>query len=215
MRTGRPSELLLSSNPGTVVEMAILPAHIYPRFLRSLLSWYISFSGDYLVRDTPPFFKGLVVAEIFFQLPLIIVNAYAFYQGKRWARTTGLIYGVHTTTTMVPILADLLCSRVASKSTLMAFYVPYLMIPLALTFHVLTPYSDLRPLHGKLAYDVERSVFELGPCEPMCEHPKAEMYFTGWTDIDLLYVETTHHYFQSNDNDNHASLNSMLMEENL
>ncbi|MCO5563327.1 hypothetical protein L7F22_016968 [Adiantum nelumboides] len=87
----------------------VLPAHIYPLPLRSLLSWYISYSGDYFVRDAPPFFKGLVVAELFFQLPLIIVNAYGFCYGRRWARTTGLIYGVHTATTLVCFNFVLFC----------------------------------------------------------------------------------------------------------
>ncbi|MCO5586463.1 hypothetical protein L7F22_040403 [Adiantum nelumboides] len=141
----------------------LIPARFYPSVLRNLLSWYISFSGDYLVRDTPPFFKGLVYAEIFLQLPLVIANAYAFYHGMlfpssswsesliiqvlfenvgcflctRWAKTTGLIYGVHTATTMIPILTDVLSSNVSTKATLMGIYIPYLMIPLALTFHVL------------------------------------------------------------------------------
>eukprot|EP00250_Pteridium_aquilinum_P005308 c15423_g1_i1 orf=156-644(-) len=127
----------------------LLPAGLYPLPLRNLLTWYISFSGDYLVRDTPPFFKGLVFAEIFFQLPLVIVNAFGFYHGTRWAKTTGLVYGVHTATTMIPILADLLSSDVASKTTLMAVYIPYLMIPLALTVHVLTSEPALKPRSKK------------------------------------------------------------------
>lgn len=127
----------------------LFPARFYPQALQSLLKWYVGFSGDYLVRDRPPFFKGLVFAEVFFQLPLVIANAYAFYHGTRWARMTGLIYGVHTATTMIPILVDLFYSNVASKATLLMIYIPYFLIPLALTFHVLTSQPDKRAHHPK------------------------------------------------------------------
>ncbi|KAH7301306.1 hypothetical protein KP509_23G019500 [Ceratopteris richardii] len=132
-----------------VDSQAILPASLYPLPLRSIFSWHISFSGDYLMRDMPPYFKGLVFAEVFLQIPLFFANAYGFYHEKRWARTTGLIYGVTAATSLVPILTDFLYSNVATKNLLMAIYVPFLVIPLALVFHVIISYSETQPRNLK------------------------------------------------------------------
>jgi hypothetical protein len=61
----------------------------------------VHLSGDYLVRDRPPFFRGLVLAELVFQLPLLVVNSYAFIAGKGWGRITGILFGAQLFTTMV------------------------------------------------------------------------------------------------------------------
>lgn len=59
----------------------ILPATFFPKQLRDLTQSYVKFSGDYLVGEKPAFLKGLVVAELLFQLPLMIANSYAFIAG--------------------------------------------------------------------------------------------------------------------------------------
>ncbi|EFJ29615.1 hypothetical protein SELMODRAFT_91736 [Selaginella moellendorffii] len=119
---------------------AVLPMSCFPAAIQALVRWHIRTSGDYLMRDKPPFFLGLVFCEIFVQLPLYIANAIAFYYGKPWGRTTGIIYGVHTATTMIPILFDILCSQVPTKFQLFSIYVPYLIIPLIVLVRLM-PYT--------------------------------------------------------------------------
>ena len=84
----RPVDLFLVSfllmNIPVVVlieSQVILPATFVPKQLSDLTQWYVKASGDYLVGEKPAFLKGLVVAEILFQLPLMIVNSYAFIAG--------------------------------------------------------------------------------------------------------------------------------------
>ena len=59
----------------------ILPPGVVPKQLSDATQWYVNASGDYLVGEKPAFLKGLVVAEVLFQLPLMIANAYAFTAG--------------------------------------------------------------------------------------------------------------------------------------
>lgn len=64
-----------------VESQAVFPSVFFPQSLLDAVQWYVHLSGDYLVRDKPPFFRGLVLAELVFQLPLLVVNSYAFIAG--------------------------------------------------------------------------------------------------------------------------------------
>lgn len=70
-----PVVVLFESQP-------LLPATLVPKQVRELTQSYVKFSGDYLVATQPPFFKGLVYMEVLLQLPLLILNCYAFIAGK-------------------------------------------------------------------------------------------------------------------------------------
>ncbi|KAL3695248.1 hypothetical protein R1sor_009324 [Riccia sorocarpa] len=119
----------------------IISRHWFPASARALVEWHIKNSGDFLMADPPLYFKSFVWAEYLIQLPLHIANAYAFLCGKKWGRMTGIIYGVHVATTMIPILADILTTDNPSRSTLLGIYVPYLLIPILIVARLL-PYSD-------------------------------------------------------------------------
>ncbi|XP_024391245.1 uncharacterized protein [Physcomitrium patens] len=122
---------LLSNVPVVVLfeSQMLLPASLVFKPLRDMTQAYVEFAGDYLVQTAPAFLKGLVVAECLFQLPLSIVNAYAFMAGKDWGRITGIIYASHVATTMFPILADILAHNIPTKNLLLSIYLPYLIIP--------------------------------------------------------------------------------------
>ena len=88
------------------------------------------------MKDTPPWFLGLAVNEVFLQLPFFFVGAYAFILGKAWIRMPALIYGVSTATTLVPIFAEFLSQPGPHQKTLIAFYLPYLILPAAIAIQM-------------------------------------------------------------------------------
>ena len=53
------------------------------------------------VSARPPWFLSLMYVEVFAQLPLFIVGAYAFAARKEWIRTPALVYSISTVATMV------------------------------------------------------------------------------------------------------------------
>lgn len=76
---------------------------LYPAQLVELKSWYAEQYGDYLMKEKPGFFLGLVWVEILLLWPLSIANVYGILSGKRWAATTSLMTGVSAGTSMVLI----------------------------------------------------------------------------------------------------------------
>jgi hypothetical protein len=77
-----------------VESQAVFPSVFFPQSLLDAVQWYVHLSGDYLVRDKPPFFRGLVLAELVFQLPLLVVNSYAFIAGASTYQSITLSPGV-------------------------------------------------------------------------------------------------------------------------
>lgn len=130
----------------------ILPATFFPKPLRDLTLQYVEFAGDYLVGEQPAFLKGLVVAELLFQLPLLIANSYAFIAGKDWGRITGVIFSTHVATTMFPIFADILASNTPTQNLLIGIYAPYLIVPLIMLARLATqqhPFTEVVPRISK------------------------------------------------------------------
>jgi len=87
------------------------------------------------------FFSCFVVCELLFQLPFFVVATYALLttkiSGSGWFRSACMIYGAHTSTTLVPILASIVTgaeTTLNQKAVLCSFYLPYLIFPLWLTF---------------------------------------------------------------------------------
>lgn len=60
----------------------LFPSQRYPKVLRDVVDWHVRTTGDFLVRDKPPYFRALLLAEIFFQAPLCLLTAYAFIYGN-------------------------------------------------------------------------------------------------------------------------------------
>eukprot|EP01018_Ginkgo_biloba_P009847 Gb_12131 [translate_table: standard] len=122
----------------------LLPPQVFPKLLRDLLDSIIREYGDYLLRDKPPFFVGIVLVEILVQWPLAIANIYGIIAGKRWVRSTSLIFGVCTATAMAPVLADIYAGGEASKQ-LIPLYVPFFIFPLMAIGRGLMPVSSPKP----------------------------------------------------------------------
>lgn len=66
-------------------------------------------------------------------------GAYAFAAGKRWIQKPAIVYGISTATTLLPILGELLLSPAKdfNRPVLVAFYLPYLVLPLVLAARML------------------------------------------------------------------------------
>ena len=86
-----------------------------------------------------------------------MAGAYAFAAGKRWIRQPAIVYGVSTVTTLLPILGELVLSPATAgvrRVELILFYLPYLLVPLALAVRMLVvedpfPQKPRRPVGRK------------------------------------------------------------------
>jgi len=118
-----------------------------PRSLFKLKSWYALTFKDKLL--TPPydlFLQSFVTCELFFQLPFFIYAVYILLLNKEeninqnLFKNCCLVYGSHTVTTLIPILASILFekedSNLDEKAILLGFYLPYLVFPLWLVIIV-------------------------------------------------------------------------------
>lgn len=117
-----------------VDSQSVFPAEWYPQWAKDALQWHIKTNNDHLVRDNPPWFLSLVACECFVQFPFFFVATYAFIAKANWIRIPALIYGVHVSTTMVPILAEILYGSHSGPHSLAlaGIYAPYLIVPLLL-----------------------------------------------------------------------------------
>lgn len=119
----------------------------YPKVLRDLVAWYCHLFGDVLMEyPSPGWFRAIVAGEVFLQLPFFGVAAKMIWKTPSgslypsWFRTASLVYGAHTCTTMIPILATFWgaadeSAKVMTTSQVVAttaIYLPYLVFPFAL-----------------------------------------------------------------------------------
>ena len=123
---------------------AFLPRSIYPSAITDVLDWYTTTFADTLMK--PPhydvWFSSVVACEILFQLPFFFYAVYALLDptrvdGTGIFRSACLIYGSHTATTLVPILATIATdpeTDTMQRATLFGFYLPYLVFPVWLLF---------------------------------------------------------------------------------
>lgn len=136
-----------------IVDMQALVGHLYPRFMQQVIDWYITnFKGtivcpytplyhrlDPLFIHKPAWFRGMVLCEALFQFPFFFYVVHGFIHRNDAIRIPCIIYGAHVATTVVPILAETLESteiRDQERRTLLAFYTPYLLIPLSLMIYM-------------------------------------------------------------------------------
>ena len=100
----------------------------------------------------PAWFQVLCWSELSIQLPFFFVGAYAHMYGKAWIQTPTIVYGLFVASTMVCILSELVLSPHSGHSRLLlaAFYLPYLLFPLAMAVRML---STARPFEAAKGVD--------------------------------------------------------------
>mmetsp|Transcript_25253 Transcript_25253/g.86614 ORF Transcript_25253/g.86614 Transcript_25253/m.86614 type:complete len:494 (-) Transcript_25253:103-1584(-) len=115
---------------------AVLDQRLFPAPLRSVLAWHVQVNGDALMAKPPPWFKAVVWAEVLLQLPFFCAAVKALCRREdAQLRPFALVYGAHTATTLLPILAHIFTD--AGRTPLQRFalggiYAPFLFVPLAL-----------------------------------------------------------------------------------
>lgn len=126
--------------PATIcIDMQALFPGFYPKVLQDLLHWYTESFNDHLMRaphDT--WFRAIVAGEVLFQLPFFFVAVKVLlnserYSGKGWFRSMCMVYGTHTSTTLIPIMACHAANGTATiveKVMVISIYLPYLIFPL-------------------------------------------------------------------------------------
>ena len=137
--------------PATLIidSQAVMPQGTHPQIFQDLLSWYTTQFNDDLMRA--PFeiwFKAFVYIEVLFQLPFFFYALYGLMfpmkvDGRGLYRSLCLVYGGHTSTTLVPILACHVYNQdttLVEKIGLISIYLPYLIFPLWLV--VICFFSD-------------------------------------------------------------------------
>jgi hypothetical protein len=128
-----------------VDSQALLPSWLYPQAIRELLDFYVNFVNDPLMARPAfagPWFQSFVVGELLFQLPFFCLAVRMMLSSTRttfwpdWFRTACIIYGTHTSTTLIPILAQVIFnpdSNTVEKLMTVSVYLPYLIFPVWLT----------------------------------------------------------------------------------
>ncbi|KAI0504991.1 hypothetical protein KFK09_015948 [Dendrobium nobile] len=90
-----------------------LPAQFFHPLLIDLKRWYVEEFGDYLSKEKPHFFVGLVWIEIVLLWPLSIANVYGILARRPWVATTLLMAGVSIITSML-IVAKLVVNSMGN-----------------------------------------------------------------------------------------------------
>ena len=124
---------------------ALLPAALYTWGPRDALSWYLGWSRDPLMGAPPLWFRAVIAGELTLQVPFFFAALAAFFAARaggagsdiRWLRVPAIAYGAHTATTMIPILATCALADAPGlgpreRAVLVAIYLPYLIMPLAI-----------------------------------------------------------------------------------
>ena len=139
----------LSHIPITLtVDLQGLLGPYFPVVLQDMLRWYVATFNDTLMGAPPVWFKSVILCELVFQVPMFFVLAYGMITKRNWLRIPAIVYGSHVCTTLVPILGTFLADdRISSSQRLVlfAFYLPYLLIPLLLTCHMVATPAPFGP----------------------------------------------------------------------
>ncbi|KAJ1815043.1 Transmembrane protein 97 [Coemansia sp. RSA 2599] len=138
----------------------LLPPALTPGFMRALNVLLTQQLADpFMVvgatRSDMTWFRSLLASELLLQLPFFFYAAYALWNACPARHAPLLVYGAHVSTTMVPVLATLAFGDIDRSSSqrlvLAGLYLPYLLIPLAITAVSLCAcLRALSPAQGKL-----------------------------------------------------------------
>ena len=119
--------------PTLLIDGQLVFPDLYPKILKDVFKYYIDTFGDPLMAKGPVWFRSLIWLELVIQLPLFVICSYGLWRKTSWSRMACILYSAHVCTAMVPVLSELTAHVLnGGKPTLIAFYAPFLVIPLLL-----------------------------------------------------------------------------------
>lgn len=133
----------------------LFPKSYYPSFATDLSASYAAQFKDPIMTIQPqsPWLLSFIVCEVLLQFPFFFFAVAGIYKNAKWINIPGIIYGIHVTTTVVPILAEILFtdyqaqglvgpSTQQERLAVAGIYLPYLVIPLAFAIKLaVAPYG--------------------------------------------------------------------------
>ncbi|KAJ2803041.1 hypothetical protein H4R20_003045 [Coemansia guatemalensis] len=123
--------------------LPLLPSSMIPQTLLDMNSLVTDKLGDPLVvvgegHPELVWFRSILVCEIFLQLPFFFYAVWALWTDCPRRHLPLLVYGVHVSTIMAPILGTLIRGEInrtcSERMLLVSIYLPYLLIPLSIVF---------------------------------------------------------------------------------
>ena len=113
----------------------------YPPIFHSVLDFHVKTNSDGIVAANEPWFQGLVLSELFLQLPFFFYAVHCIWNRSNSFRIPAIVYSSHVCTTLIPIFAQIWIGdnylkygldTFQKKAILSLIYLPYLLIPLYL-----------------------------------------------------------------------------------
>ncbi|KAJ2803040.1 Transmembrane protein 97 [Coemansia guatemalensis] len=129
-----PITLLIDVQP-------LMPPSMIPQALLGLNRLLTDTLGDPFMIVGPGhpelvWFRSMLACELVLQLPFFLYAVWALWTGCPRRHLPLLIYGVHVSTTMAPILGTLIRGEInrtcSERMLLVSIYLPYLLIPLSM-----------------------------------------------------------------------------------
>ena len=111
----------------------------YPKPLQDLFAWYIASFNDVVMLEMKPWIKSFIYCEMLFQLPFFFYVTHGLINKSNAIRIPSIVYGAHVTTTLFPIMLEVMMSaqmQELEKITLLSVYSPYLLLPLTLMLYM-------------------------------------------------------------------------------
>ncbi|KAJ2078960.1 Transmembrane protein 97 [Coemansia sp. RSA 988] len=139
-----PITLLIDVQP-------LLPPSMIPQMLLGLNRLLTDTLGDpfMIVGLGHPelvWFRSMLVCELALQLPFFFYAVWALWTDCPRRHLALLVYGVHVSTTMVPVLGTLVRGEInrtcGERMLLASIYLPYLLIPLSMALVSFTECSS-------------------------------------------------------------------------
>jgi len=120
-----------------------LPSEYFPQKATELLAFHLETFKDPLMGTCPGWLQLIIWCELLLQVPFFFAATYAFVRGSKWIRIPAIVYGTHTSTTLMPILGAFWLSNgqkeypgynlsFEDKAKLTLLYIPYLIMPFLL-----------------------------------------------------------------------------------
>ncbi|PIA17643.1 transmembrane protein 97 [Coemansia reversa NRRL 1564] len=129
-----PITLLIDVQP-------LLPPDMIPQVLHGVNRLLTETLGDPFMivgagHSELVWFRSMLLCELILQLPFFFYAVWALWTDNPHRHLPFLVYGVHVSTTMIPVLGTLVRGEInrtcGERMLLASMYLPYLLVPLSM-----------------------------------------------------------------------------------